>query len=413
MKTTVPQIAVVQLGARNHYLTAAALEEHGMLQGLYTDAYVRENSWKANIARLVATRYPGRLQAMAGRRGRISDDKVRDSWLITLIALGARSLRRYQVAPAQWDARLSRRLTRFAARHGAGEAAAVFGYSSACPELFSWARGRGVFTILEQASATVAVSTEIMREEYLRWPGWQLGALPDMTLYAQRETDELALTDKILAPSQFVRQSLICAGVAAEKIEVLPYGFDLDVSPPVRTKRHKDDPLRVLFLGNVGLQKGIQYFLEAARSLGNRHYSFRVVGSLGVNPEMLSRYQDVVEFSGAVPRNDVARHYVWADVFVMPTLCDGFGMVQLEAAAHGLPIIATPNCADVVREGIEGYVVPVANAEAIADKLKLLRENPDLVLSFGRAAQSRVNDFSRIHYGRKLVSSLKKSVCNG
>jgi glycosyltransferase involved in cell wall biosynthesis len=77
-----------------------------------------------------------------------------------------------------------------------------------------------------------------------------------------------------------------------------------------------------------------------------------------------------------VTRQEVRRHYQWADVFVFPSLCEGSAMVTYEALAAGLPVITTPNAGSVVRDGVDGFIVPIRDAEAIAAKLDLLARDP-------------------------------------
>ena len=294
-------VGVVQLGARNHYLTACALSRAGMLQGLYTDAYAREGHWKTRLAMAVSAGNPERARIVESRRADLPDAMVKDAWSITLRALLQRKLAGTRGATASDNASLARALTRFAIGNGLSEATVVYGHCSASPELFRYARRHGMKTMLEQASATVATSERIMQVEYERWPGWALEEQQDVRLYEERQTEELSLVDTVVAPSLFVKRSLLEAGVPEQKIETIPYGFNADpMGLPARHGR-AGGPLRVLYLGNVTLQKGVQYLLEAASVLGGRHFEFRVVGSIGVAAEKIGTYRDLVRFLGRIP----------------------------------------------------------------------------------------------------------------
>ena len=399
-------VGVVQLGARNHYLTACALSRAGMLQGLYTDAYAREGHWKTRFAMAVSAMSPERARIVESRKADLPDARVKDAWSITVQALLQRKLARTRGSTARNNASLARALTRFAIGNGLSEATVVYGHCSASPELFRYARRQGMTTMLEQASATVATSERILRDEYERWPGWALEERPDVCLYEDRQSEELTLADMVVAPSLFVKSSLLDAGVPEQKIEIIPYGFKTDVMElPARHGRGQG-PLRVLYLGNVTLQKGVQYLLEAAKMLDARHFEFRVVGSMGVAAEKIGLYRDLVHFSGRVPRNQTGEYYDWADVFVLPTLCDGFAMVQLEACARGLPLIVTPNCGSIVEDGVQGFIVPPGDQVAIAERLQVLRDSPTLLERMALAASARAADFSVEAYSRRLVASL-------
>jgi glycosyltransferase involved in cell wall biosynthesis len=80
-------------------------------------------------------------------------------------------------------------------------------------------------------------------------------------------------------------------------------------------------------------------------------------------------------------------------VLLFPTLSDGFGLVQVEAMAHGLPVIATPCCGEVVQDTRNGFIVPPRDSDAISDRLLTLLEQPDLLARMSAAAYSRSRDF--------------------
>src|SRR5208283_380502 len=111
-------------------------------------------------------------------------------------------------------------------------------------------------------------------------------------------------------------------------------------------------PLRVLTVGTVGLRKGSPYVLEAAKQLTGKAV-FRMVGGIGVTREAETQLREHLELTGAVSRNEIAKHFEWADVFLLPSICEGSATVTYEALAHGLPVICTPNTGSVVRDGME------------------------------------------------------------
>jgi len=85
---------------------------------------------------------------------------------------------------------------------------------------------------------------------------------------------------------------------------------------------------------------------------------FDVVGPIGISEEALACVPSNMTFHGPVSRDRTEAYYRSADLFVLPTLSDGFALTQLEAMTHGLPVIATPNCAEVVSDGVDGLIVP-------------------------------------------------------
>jgi glycosyltransferase involved in cell wall biosynthesis len=98
----------------------------------------------------------------------------------------------------------------------------------------------------------------------------------------------------------------------------------------------------------------------------------------------------------------VRKFYSQADVFVLPTISDGFAITQLEAMAHGLPVITTPNCGRVVTDGLDGFIVPARDSAALAERLQTLLEDPERVQAMGEAARLAVAGFSLDHLNKNL-----------
>ncbi len=155
--------------------------------------------------------------------------------------------------------------------------------------------------------------------------------------------------------------------------------------------------------------KGIRYLLEALRVLDTRQIGARLVGPIMASAEALARYRRYCSLLGPVPRSAVREHYQWADVFVLPSICEGSATVTYEALACGLPVITTPNAGSVVRDGIDGFIVPIRDAEAIAEKLDLLASNPKLLAEMSLNARERALEFSWERYGERLVRAVRDS----
>ena len=161
--------------------------------------------------------------------------------------------------------------------------------------------------------------------------------------------------------------------------------------------------MRVLFLGQVILRKGIPYLLEAARLLQNEPVHFDVVGPVGISDEAMKTAPPNLTFHGRINRDQVRAWYDQADVFVLPTISDGFAITQLEAMAHGLPVLATANCGEVVTDGVDGFVLPLRDGEALARALVRYVENRDLLRDQQSAAREKATQFTRGRLAQNLV----------
>jgi glycosyltransferase involved in cell wall biosynthesis len=214
--------------------------------------------------------------------------------------------------------------------------------------------------------------------------------------------EEAALADVVLAASEYVKRGLIEVGIAPERIAVVPYGLDENFIG----EEPKPVPGRLLFVGTIDAHKGMAYYAEAARALQAEGFKaeFRTIGPFSApdvpsDPAFLG-----LDYVGQVPRSEVKREFAHADVFVFPTLTDGFGMVLLEALFAGLPIICTPNCGDVVRDGFNGRVVPSHDAAALAAAIKEIVGNRELRAQMSRNALTLKAVFTLDTYKERLVS---------
>ena len=126
-----------------------------------------------------------------------------------------------------------------------------------------------------------------------------------------------------------------------------------------------------------------------------------VVGPHGPLPAGLP---DNLVFHGAVPRSEAGGWYDQADVFVLPTHSDGFALTQLEAMAHGLPVIATACCGEVVEDGVNGWLVPPGDPQALAARIRWITENPESIEPMRQAAMLSAAKFGI----ERMVNALLK-----
>lgn len=156
-----------------------------------------------------------------------------------------------------------------------------------------------------------------------------------------------------------------------------------------------------LFAGQVGLRKGAPYLLEALRQLGPAVAQGRLVGAVAIDRRRLQAYDAVATFTGAVPRPQMQAEYAWADLFVLPSLCEGSAAVLAEALASGLPVICTPNSGPPPTAG--GLrLVPAGDVEALMQAILAVRE--DYVDALPPATDQP--EFGIEAYGKRLLAAL-------
>lgn len=395
-------VVVAQLGARMDYAVPRILESSGMLQRLYTDG-VYPNA----LRRIPAMMQPKLLKRLTRREPRGVDPCRITSFPMFGVRYAWRQRRVQQhqrVSAYLWA---GREFCRKAIRAGIANSEMVYAFNSAALELLDFARKNGSLCVLEQTIAPKRIERAILEEESARWPGWEEGPGSSRDLdiaFGDREAEEWSKSDLIVCGSEFVAQSIAAAGGPKERCVVIPYGVD-----PVFTEYLERSPrraLHVLFVGRIGLRKGAQYIMECARALKSTNIQFRAAGPSDLSPKALAEFAAQVEVMGSVSRTEMANLYRWADVFILPTLCEGSATVCYEALAAGVPVITTPNAGSIVRDGVDGFIVPIRRADLLANKLELLAQNADLLGNLSRNAAKRALDYTLSRYGDRLLAAL-------
>jgi glycosyltransferase involved in cell wall biosynthesis len=285
----------------------------------------------------------------------------------------------------------------------APEDSVFFGYDTGSREVLEYLADTNALTLVDQIDPG-PVHKEIVQEEMERWPGWAAEDVVRYAPYEERRRAEWELASAVVVNSEWSREALVEQDVPPEKIHVVPLAYEPSTELVTPDPVPNDRPLRVLWLGTVSVSKGIQYLIEAARMLSGHPITVTVVGPLRIQDEAVRSVPSSVEFKGRVPRDKTSEYYRWADVFVLPTVSDGFALTQLEAMAHGLPVIATPNCGRVVHDGQDGFLVPARDAEALADAIATLSDDRGRIQKMARRALSTAQEYTINRVADELMS---------
>lgn len=396
------QVVVAHKGAREHFLAARALHRGEQLAALVTDWY---SPLPGGAKNAVARALPSVARAL----GAVSEELPR-SKVIALNGFGLASrikLRRADKAGrlleamAEDDAAFARRVARL--RLPAHDA--FLGFSYAALEALRAERERGVLALVDQIDPG-RMEWDLIREESERWPAFAEPMGDPPAGYYERAEEEWKTADLVLVNSAWSRDAIVKRGADPARVEIIPLAYEI----PANEERisRKDAPLTVLWIGSVILRKGIQYLLEAAKLLANEPVQFVIAGPSGIRAEAFDGLPSSVRYIGPVPRSEASRLYRSADVFVLPTISDGFAITQVEALAHGVPVIATPNCGEVVEDGRTGFIVPPRDAGALADAIRRFIRDGNLADSMRDACRAVAGNFSIEAYGRRLNEIIQK-----
>ena len=302
-----------------------------------------------------------------------------------------------------------RLVVRWLARHVGAESRGIFhGFQESCARSLSFARGRGLTAMLE---STLPPSTmPLVAAEYRRlgvpWPG---PSQPSAELLA-----ELPRADFHIAQSAFAERSLIEHGVEPGRIFRMPLGVDAARFRPAEGPR-PPGPFRALFAGHMSVRKGVHHLLAGwqAAALKEAELVFVGVPKDKYILDLVARQPAGIRYLGFVPNARLHETYQSADVFVFPSLAEGGVYVIYEALAAGLPCIVSANAGSAVRDGIEGFVLPVGDVAALAGRIRALADDPDLRRRMALAARQRAEHFSWQEFYRRIGLMYRAAVAQG
>jgi len=293
------------------------------------------------------------------------------------------------------------------ARHHVSSCAAVYCYEHAALSTFEAGGAIGAARIYDQPAAHHATASAILATEAELHPETETPLDRRLRRLAPRRNErkdaELRHADFVIAGSTFTRQSLLAAGVPGARIAVVPLG-----SPPRVVPRApvSNAPLVFLSAGLQSVLKGTHYLLEAWKRLRPVGAELWLVGKLLLPERLLKQLPASVILRPPVPHGEMRAIYSRSSVLAFPSLCDGFGMVISEAMAHGLPVITTPHTAgpDLVRDGVEGFLVPIRSVDVLADRIQWCLDNREAVSIMGQRAASAAARWQWPHYRARLAS---------
>ncbi|MBY0587473.1 glycosyltransferase family 4 protein [bacterium] len=369
------KMLVAQIGARMHYAVPRILHEAGMLGVLHTDV-VATMGWPALLARMIpGSKNLGGVRRLLARVPQgIPNSKIR-----TQNKLGVSFAIRNQYCRTITEAeavhlQVTKKFGRTIVKSGMEDFDGVYVFSGDGVEILEEAKRLGQKRIVEQVIAPMEIVYSTYAGEHERYPDMVGKEYLNQhwTEIRDRECREWELADVVVCGSTFVQDCIQQVGGPVEKTVVVNYGVGGPVLPSRTVPNRPGRKTRVVFVGEVGFRKGAHYLLEAAREL-TEDFEFRFCGGVSLPERFLSRIPSNVKLMGIVPRSEVGQQYAWADIFCLPSLVEGSATVTYEAMAAGLPVVTTPQSGSIVRDGIDGFLIPPGQVEAITDGLMRCR----------------------------------------
>lgn len=273
------------------------------------------------------------------------------------------------------------------------------GWNHHCLRMLQKAKGFGAVTIVERGSTHIDFQNHMLQQEYRRY---RIPFQPIEHAVVQKCKKEFAIADYLLVNSPFSRQTFLDAGISAEKLRYVPRGVDVQ-----KFSAGTHDPSAqfiVLYAGLISLRKGVQYLLEAWEQLQLPNAQLVLVGTVVPDAQaVLRKYlrNPSIVYKGFV--EDLRNEYRAASVFVLPSLEEGSAKVTFEAMAAGIPVITTPNSGSVIRNGKEGFIVPIREAKVLQRRIRYFFDNRDEVRTFGVRGTKTARQYTWERYQQNML----------
>jgi glycosyltransferase involved in cell wall biosynthesis len=385
-------VTVAYSGVHQAYQLALAAEEAGALDCFYCSIFSAPGKWGGLAARFIGA------ETLASRRvDGLPPDKVRENpfplaWHRLRSRVQPHKANDWSATNGHFDHWVSRQLPRGASR--------VFVGVETCAERsLQMGRELGMTTVFDCPQIHPDFLEDILARgaDHLKIPKPPI----DTAKVTKRKRRELRLADFILVLSDVHRRSFLQNGFGADRLLQSTLWADPNIWFPPPTPRPVDKAaLKALFIGGIGLRKGVPYLLQAAAFCRSQIELTLVGSTTGEVDSYLHEYRNHYKY--VPPKNKVQlRDILWnSDVLVLPSLVDTFGFVAMEAMACGLPVIVTDNCGVPVPN--ESWRIPVMSSEAIAQRLVLYARDRILCREHGRVAAEFAQQFTPERYREKI-----------
>jgi glycosyltransferase involved in cell wall biosynthesis len=407
---------VVQAGSRDYYQVPLALYEDHNLYKLVTELYwPADQKWFQPFRKLlpesiVAARY---CEGLSSQSARISMNALAAFAVMSLTGTG--KLRRYK----------DRALGKLAGTLARSNNIPLFSYSSYAYDAFQSGGNDLTHRFVFQLHPHATSVRNILQEELERVPqaADSINFEYEMSL-SEQEFVKLSKGPELgngwVVASSYTAQTLVDNGISRDQIHIVPYGIDHNKFPKRALPANIKRPFKIIFVGRMVQRKGLSYLLEAVRLLNSKNIHVSLCGRGFCDHNLLNSFSDVdFEVKRNLPIEQLVHELHQADIFVLPSLAEGFAHVILEAMSCGLPIITSLHtCApDVINDGEHGFIVPIRDAESLAVRLAWAVDHRVDLFDMGERAAKQAAKFtwSRFRHGirdayQNMLNDVESSV---
>jgi glycosyltransferase involved in cell wall biosynthesis len=289
---------------------------------------------------------------------------------------------------------------------------AVYAYEDGALATFETAKNLGITCVYDLPIGYCKTARLLLQEELYKNTSWSatLTGFKDSSVKLARKDQELALADFIFVASSFTKRTLEDYSGKLAAIQVIPYGFP-EVGSSKTYVPLEGRKLKVLFVGGLSQRKGLSYLFEAMKGLESQ-VSLTVVGNKAViDCTALNEALEEHTWIPSMAHDEILECMRSHDIFVFPSLFEGFGLVITEAMSQGTPVITTDRTAgpDLISHEVDGWLVEAGSSAAIKKVITSVLEKPMLLKELGQAAQNKARTRPWSVYGDELVQAMQQA----
>jgi glycosyltransferase involved in cell wall biosynthesis len=290
---------------------------------------------------------------------------------------------------------------------------AVYAYEDGAFESFKRARSKGIFCLYDLPTGYWRAHSKFLEKERIERPEWAmtLTSFKDSELKLKRKDKELSMADAIFVASNFTKRTLELFPGQLAPIHLVPYGF-----PEVYKNRKYENianrKLKLLFVGGLSQLKGIANLFEAVNHLGDR-VKLTIVGRKVVQGCIpLEKELKKHNWIQSLPHDQILSLMRSQDVFVFPSLFEGYGLVIAEAMSQGTPVITTTRTCgnDFIKNGENGWLIEPGDTKELVKKLEHILSHPEILPQVGKAASATAGESPFSIYGNKMVKIINEII---
>lgn len=399
-----PDVLYIQPGVPRVYEIVNAIVKSGHSCRYLSGYYYREDGLPERLLRLLPRRWTDGIFATMKRRhlAHLPPEIVERSWMVEILLGIERKLHfllpNFIMTKSRYfDLRGAIRVLMLRPK-------IVIGCDSHALYTLRAAKKIGAVAILDQVIGHVDAGNKILSEEKALHPEIGSAFRPTAPRMVRRCIQEVQAADYVFVPSNYVRDSIIPFGVDPTHIFMMPYGVSLTQFAP--TPEAPVPPFKILFAGHIGMRKGVLYLLEAVRRANNPDIQVVLLGNIDGDGDWLRPYEDLFTHISHLPHQEIPAVFADAHIYVYPSLHEGSTVSIYEAMASGLPVVTTPNAGSVIRDGIDGFIVPVRDVDATRERIETLYGDPELRTAMAKSTAARAADYSWDAYARRVGDAL-------